>query len=123
MKHDVTRIRLGLDNVEQRRQLRALPLPDRTPAFDAVVARDLRSRLQRSHVAERQTAWRFDETSDFEPIIGEALRGQRLVRFTIRHRSSIAAKARRQVGLGKFLRHRFASGDERLRRMADSLAC
>src|SRR4029078_9182356 len=44
MKDQITRVRLQTDTLQQRAKLGAFPFPDGAPAFDAIVARDLRAR-------------------------------------------------------------------------------
>ena len=60
VKHRVARVGRGPHRVEQRTQARPLPLADRAPALDAVVARDLRARRHGFEIGEGEACRLFD---------------------------------------------------------------
>ena len=53
-------------------------LRDRAPAFDAIVAGDLRARRERAQFREREDPRLADQTGDRQAIIGEAIGGHRV---------------------------------------------
>ena len=122
IEHDIARFRLDLYRIKDRRELRPLPLADRAPAFDTIVARDLRTRFERAQFGERETSRRSGQSADLQLVIGKAFSCERHVRLAVRFGGSVTAKARREVRFRKFLRHRLASGDQRLRRFTKPLA-
>src|SRR6266404_7667279 len=54
VEDDVSRLRLQGDLAEQSGTLHALPFADATPAFDAVMTRDLRARRKLAQLGQRQ---------------------------------------------------------------------
>src|SRR5690606_15457609 len=62
---------LEAGRVEDRRELRTGPLTDRTPAFDAVMAGDLRTLGKGADLVHRQAERAIDQPAHLEPPLGE----------------------------------------------------
>src|SRR5690606_10304829 len=62
---------LEAGRVEDRRELRTGPLTDRTPAFDAVMAGDLRPLGKGADLVHRQAERAIDQPAHLEPPLGE----------------------------------------------------
>src|SRR6266550_8363998 len=88
MEYHVTRRRCRPHGFQHRRQRRSFPFADRTPAFDAIVAGDLRSARQRAQFLERKDGRLFNQATDFQAISREATRCQRFVLRVFWHRGS-----------------------------------
>src|SRR5262249_39573168 len=65
-KDDVFRVGFGFDPLYDLYQPHAFPFADDAPAFDAIVARDLRARRHGFQFFERKTCRLFDQTGDFQ---------------------------------------------------------
>jgi hypothetical protein len=67
--------RLQLSLVEQRLQRHASPFADTTPAFDAVMPRDLRARRHGAQLGQGRLKWLSDKTADHQLPIRKSIRG------------------------------------------------
>src|SRR4029078_12477839 len=64
IEHDIARIRLELDAIEQRGKRYTLPFADAAPSLDAIMPRDLRVRRHGTKLGKRQFQRLLDEASD-----------------------------------------------------------
>src|SRR3954470_19732684 len=71
VEDDELRLRLQLRDVEDAREMRALPFADRAPPFDAIVARNLRALGHCAELCERDGKRTPDQPIDLQPPVGE----------------------------------------------------
>ncbi|EGE60570.1 hypothetical protein RHECNPAF_14110054 [Rhizobium etli CNPAF512] len=121
MEHDVARLRLQPDRLQQGAKRQARPFADRAPAFDAVVPGDLRARRHRLQLRERELRRLFDKPADVEPPGRELPAHPVEILRVIGHAGAVRAENRRQIGLGELTGERGVTKQEALRFHAEAL--
>src|SRR5690348_8051806 len=96
------------------RKRRAGPLADTTPALDAIMARDLRSRRKSPEIGKRKRKRIFDQATYAYSPVPEAARNVALVVRAARIERAVGAKCGRDVGFRELARKCVATREETL---------
>src|SRR4051812_21458654 len=102
--------------IEDSRQLEAMPLADRAPPFNAIVARYLHPVGQRTECLKRNRQRPRDKPVDGKPPISELLADVPRVIVPARRAGAVGAEDRRHVAFAIFPRQRVAGGNQPLTR-------
>src|SRR5438067_6710251 len=108
VEYDVLRAGAEGGMFEEPPQLDAVPLADRAPALNAVVAGDLGTVRQRSQRPQRDRQRPRDKPVDLEPPVGELLGGMLGIFRRAGHARAVGAEDRRQVGFAELAGERIA---------------
>ena len=114
VENDIVRARAQPGRLQHPRQWHAAPFPDRAPAFDAVMARDLGSMGERAKSLDGDGQRMSDETVHGDAPIGETLCKVTLVLGRVGLAGAVGTEDRRHVGFAKLPGKRLAASDQAL---------